>query len=151
MSIHFLRQTMTSLDDVNAFAGKAWEEITGGEVAPLDLLTLKKFFEFYFEQLLKDKDIDNAISAELDKYGDKEKCVHMGMTITRASKQSFDFDDCNDVLYSELLQQQKNIAAKIKERTAFLKTLKQSVFDSENGGHEIVPPVSTSAQYFIVK
>jgi hypothetical protein len=135
-----VQKDIVALDTIN--------DIVDGNVHPLDALAILKHLEELIEVIKNDPQVINAINIELDKYGRDDMPTVLGYKITRAERKSFDFTDCGDIYLSDLKAESKKLSDKVKMREKFLQSLQQKVFDSENGGFEIMPPVVKYTQYF---
>ena len=101
-----------------------------------------KMLEKAIKDILNDKNIKRSFLNEaekegirsFDKIGAKWQIVETGV--------KYDYSVCDDNELNDLLEQQKVIDAKVKERQEFLKTIKGEVFDSN--GIRLNPPIKIS-------
>lgn len=135
-----VQKDIIALDTIN--------EIVDGLVHPLEALATLKHLEELIDTIKNDPKVMNAINTELDKYGRDDMPTVLGYKISRAERKSYDFTDCGDIYLSDLKAESKKLSDKVKMREKFLQSLQQKVFDSENGGFEIMPPVVKYTQYF---
>ena len=132
--------------DAKSKADAIIAKVESGEVVALDAITTLAFVAEVVKQA-RDGIKEMAIS-EAQKYDKAETIMVAGAKIELSNKSDYDFSGCNDD-WSIYTAQMEQLKAKIKEREAFLKTLKGSlaVVDIETGEmKDIHPPVKLSEQ-----
>jgi len=91
---------------------------------------------------------------ELHKYSTKEKIVSRGTEFTlKEVGVKYDYSNCGDSLLLDLMKQVDELNIKIKERQAFLKSIKEVEFivDTRTGELcEIRPPQKTSSTSYVI-
>jgi hypothetical protein len=122
------------------------DQIMQGYLNPLEFYRQAKVIVDVVEALKKDPDIFDCAWTEREKYG-KEKPVINGSVIDNGQKTTYDYKSCNDPEYNRLSKE-------LKEREAFLKSLKQeiTVVDTTTGDTvTIQPPTIKISNFFTVK
>jgi len=130
----------TNAVGIRSFKEDIKSKILSGETNAGDAKVLLKSMEIIVKDLQKDEEIKEAFSDFADRYTEKT-FVHRGMQFTKTEKKVYDFKSCGDVTYDDLVVKLEKLQEQIKEREAFLKTIKATMFDSE--GIEIKPPILT--------
>lgn len=99
--------------------------IQNGEVNPLDLKLKVKAVESVLETIKPV--LDQHARTEAEKYGAKT-FEHLGASVELfEAGTKYDYSACNDEQYNELLAMQEVLKEKMKEREAFLKSIKGSM------------------------
>ena len=81
---------------------------------------------------------------ETRKYeGEGKSFVYNGVKFTVQERPTYDYSVCEDETYKELLEQKERLDAKVKDREAFLKALKEPVACITHG-NTIYPPSKKS-------
>jgi hypothetical protein len=129
--------------EIDSFYQKAKTEIINGEENPLKILKQLKAVEKVVTELLKDKDIEDHILEEAEKYGQK-KFEDYGVEFeVREIGARYDFNVTGDSTWQELKQKEEEIKRQRQEREKTLKAHKEEWVDSETG-EVINPPVKSS-------
>lgn len=121
--------------EVSIFASQIIGEVESGNINPIELKIRLKWIERLIDAI--DKPIKDAVLREASKFG--KRFEHNGFRIEE-TETGTSYDYSNDVIWNTLKE-------KIKEREAFLKTLKEplSIVDEETGEITIcVPPIKKS-------
>lgn len=116
-----------------------------GTVNPLDAYTRLRAIEAMVSEARKQ--IDAMAKIELSKYDKSEKVVFNAYEVTqREAGVSYDFSVCNDFVYGQLSESVETFKQLLKEREAFLKTIKAPTnLVSEDGEpYTIHPPIKKS-------
>jgi hypothetical protein len=91
---------------------------------------------------------------ELQKYSAKEKIISYGTEFTlKETGVKYDYSKCGDAVLLDLMKQVEELNTKIKERQAFLKSIKDVEFivDTRTGELcEIHPPQKTSTTSYVI-
>lgn len=91
---------------------------------------------------------------ELHKYSAKEKIISYGTEFTlKETGVKYDYSNCGDYVLLDLMKQVEELNIKIKERQAFLKSIKDVEFivDTRTGELcEIKPPQKTSTTSYVI-
>ena len=140
-AIHTITVLPSTVDEVNRYANRVVNEALSGNY---DLIEVARQLKAATEAmaLINDK-LKSEIVDEMSKYG-KGKHTYRGCDFEIRRRKSYNYASTGDPVHAELKE-------KIKEREAFLKTLKSTVFDEAAGGVEINPPNVSESEYFILK
>ena len=144
-SIIKLDFTNVNKDNYKAMATQLAEVVEQGIVNPLDAYTRLKAIEAMVSEARKQ--IDALAKSELSKYDKSEKVVFNAYEVTqREAGVSYDFSVCNDLVHGQLSESVETFKQLLKEREAFLKTIKAPTnLVSEDGEpYTIHPPVKRS-------
>lgn len=130
---------------------KILQQVENGEINPLYAAAVLKGMIESLTNALKDPRMFDGVQKEGEKFG-KEKIICQGATFSICETGvKYDFDACGDPIYNELAKQKAELDEKLKERTAFLKTIKQSmtVVDDNTGEvASIYAPIKSSTTSF---
>lgn len=94
--------------------------------------------------LRADPEIRELVVNELDKY--TEKMVKVGTSEVEKAETGIKYDFQGDHVLVDLLAQEKAIKEKIKERQAFIKTIKGEVYGED--GIQVLPAVRSSTSNY---
>tara|TARA_R110000803_G_scaffold52326_2_gene107735 strand:- start:9996 stop:10415 length:420 start_codon:yes stop_codon:yes gene_type:complete len=125
-------------EEMNVFLSKVKAELL--EDNPLDVGLKITVIQKTMEALRKDPDIRDLVLDELTKY--TEKIVEYKGNKFEKAETGVKYDYQGDHTLAELDAEKKAIDVKIKERQAFLKTVKGEVFDGD--GVRCLPAVKSS-------
>jgi hypothetical protein len=117
-------------------------EILAGYENPLRIAKLLKAMEETIKSLREDKDVREIILSEAMKYSEKTIEAFGAEFQTKETGVKYDYSVCDDDEWKDLQEQQTRLAAKIKARETFLKSIKGDVYDGN--GVKLNPPVKTS-------
>lgn len=90
---------------------------------------------------------------ELQRYNKGERCsVYGAVYQLKEVGVKYNYDDCNDPILFEMLEQRKKLDAEIKERQEFLKKLKGLTRIVTEDGEllEVFPPVKSSTTSYVI-
>lgn len=125
----FLDVTKKNIED----AAKALiNDVAEGNADPIKTLILSKKAIEYFTLIEKNV---RPYCEPVGKAGLQMFSAHI---IDKKSPDSYDFTTCNDSVWNELKQQEADIKLKLKEREAFLKSLREEVANANTG--ELIKP-----------
>lgn len=150
-SFAYLKQLPTTPNEKGLFSHLAINEIINGEIDPLKALAILKHVEDTIKTIQTDKRVLDLVFSELDKYGKQEKATAYGFEISQGQRKTFDYSNCGDSYLEDLKAKETEVKESVTQRVKFLQSLKQKVFDSENGGFEINPPKVSYTTYPILK
>ena len=113
--------------------------VSDGYLDPLDALIMAKKIQEY------GKSLESKVRpvAESKSYNSSYSKYSVEIS-ERVNGASYDFSNCGDRVYDELILQLKDLKSKISERESFLKTITTSlgIFDPETGEtYTINPPI----------
>jgi hypothetical protein len=130
----------SSKEEVKSFVEKAKEEILSGNESALKIECQLKAFEEVIKQLRSDNDIKYAVLDEAERYGTKT-FEEYGAKITIRDGGRYNYNNCEDSVYQDLIEQQNEIKEKIKKRTEFLKTVPEEGTVNPDTGEFIKPAI----------
>lgn len=110
----------TTKEEKLTFINKCKQEVLSGECNPLDVFVQLKNLNDVIKGILEDKDINNEILNEADKFPGKS-FSYKGGEITKSSKSTYDFSNCNDEILKQLEQEKEILEQQIKNRQELLK------------------------------
>lgn len=132
-------------DEVKRFSDKLIQEVTEGEINPLQLKVMLKALSTALDET--EKKLKDMYMSEVDKYSDKTLELY-GAKIEKAELGTrYNFSNCNDPELSALEARKKMIDEEIKDRQTFLKAVKNSatiVVESTGEVVTVYPPVKES-------
>ena len=121
-----------------------------GETNPLEMYVRLKFMTDIIGEVLKSREMQDAVAAERDKYGRLEKVTANGAEITTASRTTRDYSTCGDSRWNALNAEMERIKAELKDREKFLSTVKDSMMlvDPDTGeAFELFPAMTQISEY----
>jgi len=99
-------------------------EILTNDKNPLPILVKLKYAEKTISEILKDDDVDNHFLNEFLLYGKDEKVIVNGATLSVSEVGvKYDFAECGDQVYNDLIKELEILKEKVKERETYLKTV----------------------------
>ena len=125
------------------------EEVDEGEINPLNAIALIKHLELMTD-VVKEH-LKPLVETEVEKYGKGEKPTAHGFEISLQNKRTYNYDGCGDFVLNRLKSDIDVAQVKFKARQGMLQKLTQKMFDSENGGHEIHPPMVSINTFPVLK
>lgn len=135
----------TTQTQIDVFSDQVIESVRQGETNPLEVLVILKAFEKATERILKE--VRENYVRESEKYPEKS-FEAFGAKLEKAEVgTTYDYSVCNDPIYNRLKQVFSEANDQVKEREAFLRTIKQSmtiVDESTGEAATIIPPLKKS-------
>lgn len=135
--------------DIKQRVSEAVVSIKDGWTDPVEALIYAKKGELFFKELIE-KVKPLAEDVQLGKGFSK-----FGVDISeRMQGVKYDFSECGDVKYDELMVKKKELDQKVKEREEFLKTIKSptTLVDDDSGEvYTVKPPIKTGKLGFVLK
>lgn len=126
-------------------------DIDEGHIHPLQVAAQFKFIEDVITNVKEE--LRQRVIAEQDKYG-KEAMTYHGATFDiKEAGIKYDYSQCNDEIWDDLRKQLDALNEQIKEREAFLKTLKERFTYIDESTGEIVtiyPPQRKSTTTYAI-
>ena len=120
------------------------EDVVENGANPLDYEPILKVLEDIRKEVKSSKKYTEALEKQSALYeGEGKSFTYNGVKFTVQNRPTFDFSVCEDETYSDLKEQKDILDAKIKDREAFLKALKEPVADVTHG-NTIYPPSKKS-------
>lgn len=135
--------------DRHLCANKMIQEVDEGAINPLHAIALVKHLKLIVEAV--EESIKPQVITEIEKYGKGEKPTAYGFEITTQNKRTYKYEGCNDSYLNQLKVNADLAAQKLKDRQGMLQKLTQKMFDSENGGFEVMPPVVSINTFPVLK
>lgn len=133
------------------FVLKAVDEIMSGVRNPLEVEVILKNVEETINAIRKHPEVKEAIQIEAEKYHEKTFKAY-GCSITKTSRTTYDFSNCNDSVYNDLKEQETKAKEALKERETLLKAIKPgSSFANPETGEEIFPPATSTTEFLTIK
>lgn len=127
-------------------------DIDEGHMHPLQVAAQFKFIEDVMTNVKEE--LRQRVIAEQDKYG-KEKMTYHGATFeVKEAGVKYDYSECQDSIWNQLKQQIDALTEQIKEREAFLKSLKERFTYIDESTGEIMtlyPPQRKSTTTYSVQ
>lgn len=130
--------------DIKAATASLVEAVKDGSLNPLHAKLKMKALETMLKEAASE--IDSYAREEAEKHGGKSfECYGAKVDLIEAGVK-YDFTNCGDPVYNELTKQAAEIAAQIKNREAFLKTVQGSmnIVTEDGEGVTVYPPVKSS-------
>jgi hypothetical protein len=118
-AISVLQLMPLTKEQKKSFVQKAVTEITSGEYNPLQIEVWLKSIEDTINDIRKDRDVKIAVQFETDKYTEKT-FSDFGATITKATRTTKDYSNCNDAVLNGLYSEMEKLKAVIKGREIML-------------------------------
>lgn len=131
----------------HTFAHKAIEELMNGNHDLLKVWQQMSIIADTLNEIKESATLKAAVISEIEKYG-KEGVTVNGCKLTKGSRRTFDFSECNHARYNELKQVTEYAKAEMKDIETLLKALKESVADASTG--ELINPATSTVTEFIV-
>ena len=126
-------------------------DLDHGNITPLQLASQLKFVEDIITNVKEE--LRQRVVAEQSKYG-KERMTYKGATFdVKEAGVKYDYSQCDDTIWNDLKQQLDALNDKMKEREAFLKTLKERFTYIDESTGEIItlyPPQKKSTTTYSI-
>ena len=120
-------------------------DIDEGHMHPLQVAAQFKFIEDVIANVKEE--LRQRVIAEQDKYGKQVMTYHGATFEIKEAGIRYDYSECDDTIWNDLKQQLDALNEQIKEREAFLKSLKERFTYIDESTGEIVtlyPPQKKS-------
>ena len=139
-----VRQLPETKAQIETFAHQLEQGLVKGEIIPTDLLRFQKAMEKVFEKI-KPILIESAI-VEVEHY-EKNPVIKVAEYSIIEAGVKYDYSVCNDAKWNDLSREVESIKEKLKEREAFLKSIKEKIeiIDTESGELNIIYPCIKSS------
>ena len=139
-----LRDLPETKAEVESFSNNLINSIQWGEVDPLELDGRLKALEEMIKKVRSSEEMTENILTEAEKYGQKTFDAGKYKHQIKEVGVKYDFSDCGDSEYQDILDSLKFMQDKKKAREIFLKAIEedQEVFGSD--GVQLLPPVKKS-------
>ena len=137
---------------ISVFKDTLKSEILANDKDPLPILVQLKMAEKTIAEILKDDEIDEHFLKEFLLYDKDEKVVVSGATLTVSEVGvKYNFGDCGDQVYNDLIKESEVLKEKIKERESYLKTIPKEGTVCPIHGNFINRPSKSSKTKVIVR
>lgn len=126
-------------------------DIDEGHMHPLQVAAQFKFVEDVINNVKEE--LRQRVIAEQDKYGKERMTFHGATFDIKEAGIKYDYSNCDDTIWNDLKQQLNNLNDKMKEREAFLKTIKERFTYVDESTGEIVtiyPPQRKSTTTYAI-
>ena len=127
------------------------KDLDEGHITPLQLAAQLKFVEDIITNVKEE--LRQRVVSEQSKYG-KEKMTYHGATFDiKEAGVKYDYSHCDDTIWNDLKQQLDSLNDKMKEREAFLKSLKERFTYIDESTGEIItlyPPQRKSTTTYSI-
>ena len=127
------------------------KDLDEGHFSPLHLAAQLKFVEDVISNIKEE--VRQRVIAEQDKYGKGDMTYYGARFDIKEAGVKYDYSHCNDVIWDDLKKQMDALNEQIKEREAFLKTLKERFTYIDESTGEIVtlyPPQRKSTTTYAI-
>lgn len=128
-------QSVTIIDKMLGFKDIARgirENILAGEIDSLDAMIALKSIKKAIETIEKDNDVSESVMRHFDMYNEKSVDLRYATVTIKDTGVKYDFSVCNDEEYNNLMAEQEELTARIKDRQEFLKRLPETGLDCFN-------------------
>lgn len=129
---------------INIISSQIINAINNGEVSALEIKMKQKYLETIFEATKIA--VDKAARDEAETYGEKTFKKFGGEVSLIEAGTKYDYSQCNDEEYLDLLVELEAVKLKVKHRETFLKSIKGSMNIVTKHGEAVTvfPPIKTS-------
>ena len=111
-------------------------DIDEGHMHPLQVAAQFKFVEDVISNVKEE--LRQRVIAEKDKYGKDDMTYHGATFDIKEAGVKYDYSHCDDTIWNDLKQQLDALNDKMKEREAFLKSLKERFTYIDESTGEII-------------
>lgn len=139
MELALLKNLPSTQEGVTNLAKAIVDDIKENGTNTLDYYIMIKTMTSLEKSVKKFKDFNNYLLEDAKKYVDKS-FTHAGCKFTIQNRPRYKYEACEDEVWNQLQAEKKKLDEKIKDREAFLKSLKEPVADV-NYGNTIYPPI----------
>lgn len=133
-------------------ANRLISPVLDGDINPIEAVVKAKSIIEALTKFINDDRIKDCTMSEIEKYG-KETSWNGAKLAIKEVGVKYDYTNCSDPIYKDLLQQKQLLDKKIKDREAFLKSLSErtTIVDDETGEvSTIIPPVRMASQGYSI-
>ena len=143
--------TEVTKEDIKETSLALLNDIDEGHMHPLQVAAQFKFVEDIITNVKEE--LRQRVVAEQSKYGKETMNYHGASFDIREAGIKYDYSQCHDTIWNDLRQQIDAFNDKIKEREAFLKTLKERFTYIDESTGEIItlyPPQRKSTTTYSI-
>lgn len=140
----------TNKQEAELFASKLTEAVTEGHINALQLHVKLNAMKKAIEDV--QRNTREMVMREADKYHERTFEAYSAKVEKTETGVKYDYSDCGDPVYKSYTDQVEELNALIKEREAFLKSLKAPLNMVTEDGEAITinPPVKSSTSFIKV-
>ena len=113
-----------------------------GKQNPVELFLKLKGFQEMIKEALDNADVKRCIQDESEKNG--KTYTMLGVEVTNSTRKTYDYKACGDSVYNDLEK-------RLKERTAFLKSIPETGTADPETGEVIYPPLAIESKFLKTK
>lgn len=138
--------------DQNDLANRLINPVLDGDINPVEAAVKAKALIEVLTKFVNDDRVKDCTLSEIEKNGKETSWNGARLTIKEVGVK-YDYSDCNDPVYMDLLKQKGVIDKQLKERESFLKSLsnRTTIVDDETGEvATVIPPVKMSSQGYTI-
>lgn len=138
--------------DQNDLANRLINPVLDGDINPVEATVKAKSLIEVLTKFVNDDRVKDCTLSEIKKNGKETSWNGARLTIKEVGVK-YDYSDCNDPVYMDLLKQKGVIDKQLKERESFLKSLsnRTTIVDDETGEvATVIPPVKMSSQGYTI-
>jgi len=148
--IELFKKVPETKAEVGTYFTSIKNRVLDGEVDPLTFGRLITGIEKLFSSLKKDVLIKDCILEAAEKYSQKS-FEHEGAKYTvKEVGVKYDFTNCQDSVYEEIMAEYKEVAQKKKDREDMLKKIDRETAPFGDDGRQLEPPVKTSTTQVVI-
>lgn len=141
-----------SKEEQTNLANKLVLPVLDGDINPIEAVTKAKGIIEALTKFINDDRIKDCTMSEIEKHGKEASWNGAKLSIKEVGVK-YDYTDCSDPIYEDLIQQKQLLDKKIKDREGFLKSLSErtTIVDDETGEvSTIIPPVRMASQGYSI-
>lgn len=134
-----------------SFAQQVLDFVKEGGADPRKILLQAKCVNDIMSAITEDEVFKTMLLAESEKHGKKHEYMNAELSIREAGVK-YDYSNCNDTPYNELVAEKEKLDAKIKDRERFLKNVPTegtTIVDESTGEAITVYPPSKSSKTIV--
>lgn len=135
--------------EINNYSKIIKDQFLSGENENLLQFKALKVFESIIKQSLADKDIKKSVLNAAEKHGKSAELYNSEFTVCEAGVK-YDYSNCNDDIYDQLVKEYNEIGELIKQREEFLKSIGDNEVYNEHGV-KLNKPLKTSETIVKIK
>ncbi|WP_148477752.1 hypothetical protein [Parabacteroides johnsonii] len=138
--------------DQNDLANRLINTVLDGDINLVEATVKAKSLIEVLTKFVNDDRVKDCTLSEIEKNG-KETSWNGARLAIKEVGVKYDYSDCNDPVYMDLLKQKEVIDKQLKERESFLKSLsnRTTIVDDETGEvATVIPPVKMSSQGYTI-
>lgn len=143
----------TTKEQRRSFVDGVVNRLLFGEASALNTHIQVKCMEDIIKSILEDKQYKALVLTEAEKYGSKSFEVHNAEVMVKEAGIRYDYSNCNDPVYADLLHAHTHATNLLKDREKFLRGLPGTGIDiiTEDGeGIKVYPPTKSSTTTTVV-